>query len=465
MREISNLRTMSRRRFLESLASIGISSQVLNHITQDKLEKITSDPNKEVPRLKEVRTVQTPRGERREPVFYTIPRDKWIHVESTYDAARRVREKIDNETEHDRTDITVAVTTEADTDRDYSVEVQLIRNQSNDYEVATAEEELEQIRDVVSDEVSGKANTQKAESAAPMNVNITEPDVVSDIPVTYRTSVRSNDGGWCDSGDCEGNTSGDRYYEHAYRDHGRWWRPTEVMTGCTVGVEMPDDSDYEMGSCTLGPPVADSSSAERLFLTNAHCAYDRDNEVPEDAIGRTVYQPDTDNPIGEIKAADRHENITGAGWLDGALVSLESDYTNSGKLASKTRGQSDGELAPVEIEIDYLKDNQGTINISRQGRRTGRCTGRLYSIEPRNVEADQFPDEHGIQIQRNYSNGNGNSGGPYFYEEDGELKIVGMHQKSDVSERPPGHPCGDQDLAAGTHISSYKKYFDIYAAT
>lgn len=94
---------MSRRRMLKSLATLGISSSALEFMSQEALADVTDNPKDEVPRLFGVRT--TNRKEflngnsplKREPKYYTIPRDQWIRTETAFNAAKRLRKKFEDE--------------------------------------------------------------------------------------------------------------------------------------------------------------------------------------------------------------------------------------------------------------------------------------------------------------------------------------------------------------------------------
>lgn len=96
---------MGRRRFMKTLSAIGVSGTTLNYLSQDALAELTDDPKEEVPRLlafehtnqeelqqgaKEGRSVKPTR----EPQFYTIPRDKWVTVETAHSAAEKIRGRI-----------------------------------------------------------------------------------------------------------------------------------------------------------------------------------------------------------------------------------------------------------------------------------------------------------------------------------------------------------------------------------
>lgn len=92
-----NFESMSRRRLLRKMASLGVSGGALQFLTGETVAKLTEDPEKNVPRLKGIRhenpsaftSPPYPKSPKWVPEFYTIPRQKWVEVES----ARKAEEK------------------------------------------------------------------------------------------------------------------------------------------------------------------------------------------------------------------------------------------------------------------------------------------------------------------------------------------------------------------------------------
>ena len=90
-----------RRQFLKSLAAIGISGEALRHMSKESLAAVTSDPTKEVPRLRGLQhtnheaVMNENAPPEREPIYYTIPRDEWAYNEGVQNAAVRTKQKLD----------------------------------------------------------------------------------------------------------------------------------------------------------------------------------------------------------------------------------------------------------------------------------------------------------------------------------------------------------------------------------
>ena len=95
----TRLGQLGRRGFISAPVSLGVTGEAAASLTSDELQKLTDNPEKEVPRIKyykhtnhsEVKNGKTPK---RKPVHYTIPRERWERIETTKNAAERVGKKI-----------------------------------------------------------------------------------------------------------------------------------------------------------------------------------------------------------------------------------------------------------------------------------------------------------------------------------------------------------------------------------
>lgn len=91
----SRLGSMGRRGFITALTSLGITGQAAGSLTAEKLEKLTSNPRKEVPRIKYYKHTNHDKVEKgieppnREPVYYTIPRDQWVRTKTAINAGKK----------------------------------------------------------------------------------------------------------------------------------------------------------------------------------------------------------------------------------------------------------------------------------------------------------------------------------------------------------------------------------------
>lgn len=418
-------------------------------MTEDKLKYLTGDPTDQVPRVRAVRMGDEEVSEEppfpsavpdRKVEYYTISRDKWIQVESAFDAAQRIQKKIDSEFRSKTQNIMAGVTTHGSNEQ-YVVTVKIERLSSVDiHTLPTPEQTLDRLKEILPDEAVGQANTSASPSPHQADIDVESATVVEDIPIEYEFAIKTLEG--CGVEKCDWLEDGAGHYTSVYRQSGI--SVDGVFTGSAI--QTPNRNGNWSGRCTLGPRVRDSSG-ERMLFTNAHCVYDTDFESPLDAIGRLVGQPNEEYIIGEVKS------ITHSGQMDAALIELNRSYYATNQLASKTAGEANGILSSTVVGLDYLKDNTRT-PICRQGARSGRCEGRLYAIRDR-------LGGHRIEILRDYHDGGGNSGGPYFIEENGELELVGMHQAGNETNPPSWDPAGPEPLAIGTYIGDLENEFDV----
>lgn len=90
---------MGRRRFVDTLLTLGVSSSTAAALTKDELAKLTDDPSQQVPRTKYFRHTnhdEVVNGGRpnRGPTFYTVPRDQWIETETAVNAATSLGDRL-----------------------------------------------------------------------------------------------------------------------------------------------------------------------------------------------------------------------------------------------------------------------------------------------------------------------------------------------------------------------------------
>jgi hypothetical protein len=85
---------------MKMLAGIGISTEAVAALTQEKLDNLTDDPEERVPRLdsyvhtnpEEIAEGKPPK---RESKFYTIPKDQWVQIEGSSAVAAKVNTQFD----------------------------------------------------------------------------------------------------------------------------------------------------------------------------------------------------------------------------------------------------------------------------------------------------------------------------------------------------------------------------------
>lgn len=335
MVDVSDLTSMGRRRFLSTLGKLGVSAATLNYITKDALADLTSNPEKEVPRL--LGLVHTNHDEivsnnaipKREPKFYTIPREQWARTESTHNAAARLGRIFDSEPWID-----VSVSTRGG---GYGISVNYTIMEHADGSISTPDISLGKAKEMVPAHVKGEviANGEK----------YTREDIRVDI-----NKNRAKEQGYFDSN----------------------FRP--VPGGCQA-----EDS----GPWTTGTPATALQDNSQCWVVAAHC-FNR-------TAGKDIFQPEdssSSNKIGE----SRQYTQKGNGDV-GTIVSTGPD--NSYNIANND-GTYGWQISGV-LSRDKLKDMQANYEeLYQQGKTTGRNSGTILNVntsgEPEKVDLNVDTD-------------------------------------------------------------------------
>lgn len=233
------LSRMSRRRFIESLASLGVTGSALTLMSKDTLAETTENPEKEVPRLFGWRHTNhddvVNKGARpeREPIYYKIPRHKWARVEAAHDAKERVSTILEEEFEKS---VPVGVTTHgsgSNRRKVVEVEYQILESPKGD-EIKSPSVEFSEFKQTIEEKVgttitgiAGKGTKKETRQAG--------------IPVTVDRTRRVQT----------------YSYDYEYRESG-------VPAGCLI--RRPGG-----GVCTSGTPVWDNEIGDHVMVTAGHC--------------------------------------------------------------------------------------------------------------------------------------------------------------------------------------------------
>lgn len=108
---------MGRRRFLKTMSALGLSGAGIEYLTKDAVAEATGNPKDEVPFTAQIRLKNPERlkgghpGEHleMEPVIETMPRDRWVRIESAHKASKRLYRTLQQR--FDDNSITVGVVT------------------------------------------------------------------------------------------------------------------------------------------------------------------------------------------------------------------------------------------------------------------------------------------------------------------------------------------------------------------
>jgi len=404
---------------MTALAGWGVSASAIPGITQETYADLIDDPQEEVPRVaafvhtnhEEVKQGAAPK---RVPIYYKIPREQWVRVESAYDARQRIKTMLDDRPEP----IDVWVTTNSNDEKQIKVEIY------NDGSLGT--HSLRAIETSIPASVDGVAGP-RTESE----------EVVADIPVTVkRTKIASSN-----SADEKPSVEPKSVSKNDIDDFKYWHDWNEIPAGAAANFEY--DLGYE-GQGTLCTPVKDGT--KELMLTAGHNLR-RSNLTLVGAAGKP---PEGDHEFDEEKYSD--DGSVGTDNLDAGLLDTTSLNVDMQYAYATDYGTTTGDITGT-VSKSKLKDieDNGTSTYEtfwRQGAKTGRNS--VFGIAE--VGSNAF------RTTLSSSNTeNGDSGGPYHIEFDlttsserletptdqeiteilsdgGNSNIAGVHQGYDPEE-------------------------------
>lgn len=380
------LSRMGRRRFLGAVAGLGVSGAALQHLTKDVVASV--DLDSEVPRLSKLRhtnheaVLRREERPKREPVFYTIPRDEWAVTETAHAAAARVNKLL--EAKGVSEGVTAGVTTITRNHRtEKAVIVKRTVGQTLDGETVEPTASEEDLRGLLPDTVAGTAGEGEYRTT------------IDDIPVTIETEEisLSPQTGPSDTG--PGN-----YYNYQYRP-------------------VPGGSVLQWGGAggsygTGGTPVHDGNNADYNLVTAGHVIQDED-----------MFQPETDSndQIG-TRIDDERNDPPGAGpGFDAGVINLDVDtYHQFAGNGGDDTYWNDVHIFGTVGRDELVDSENGNYDLRRRGSRTGMETGTL---------GDVYDDSHAFDTSADENDGD--SGGPHFVQEYNpnfgiyEAYIAGIH--------------------------------------
>lgn len=373
---------MGRRRFLNTLAGLGISGSALSHMSQEALAEVTNDPNDEVPRLSALRhknheefVNSVKNGKQtvpeREPVYYTIPRDVWRVNEGCMNAAKRIQNRLRQLPETKGVSAFATKTTSGQQQK-HAVSVKYTTATTATSEVRTPDVGLESLKEELPAETFGVVGQGK------------NAEKVQGFPIIFEEFEKQEDQA--------------DYYDDNY---------DPVGAGCCVDVEDNDKTTYY----TYGTPAKNSQGTTR-GVTAGHCV--------EYASADKWHQPyqlsGPGNWIGD-RIDSKYRNSWDSDNFDaGVMQTVDANW----KLVDDYGGYKSTPIVGV-IGRDELVDNQNSsYKISKQGATLGTDSGYLQDVSTNGFVTDA-------------PRAGGDSGGPHFkkktYPSYGieEYYIVGIH--------------------------------------
>ena len=383
-----DLRKVNRRSFLRKLSAMGVSGAALQYMTKDALAEVTDDPSDEVPILtykrhknhdEFVESLGTDSSVelKREPVYKTVHRDRWLKVQSAFDAASRIRDQFSSTPL-----VNVGVTEETIGQKSrLVVEVDYITLESYSDEKLSPNMSYNEIAESLPSEVQGSIGEGEHRS------------VVEDIPVRLkRTTMRD-----------------ETEYDKEYRP---------VPAGPRVESPYPDTDGYQ--GYTLGTPAYDPNASDyAVWVTVAHAFYKK-NDDRNDVL---VYQNNVEGSdyIGTMSEEDAIYGFNNPNQvnIDAAVVRRNSaDKNRKYDIASNGLFEDyEGWFIKGTVGWDRLKNNVDNpdFTLYKQGSTTGRVNGGL----------DKVGDEY---FFTSFQSKDGDSGGPYFEVSGGDSYIAGVHK-------------------------------------
>lgn len=321
------LKRMGRRRFVNAIANLGVSSYTVSHLSKDALAAATNNPEKEVPRL--LGFVHTNHDEvveknavpEREPRFYTISRDEWAYTESTYNAAAKVSAMFASEPQ---------------------VEVS-VSNRNDSLGISVLYSVIER--------ADGSVDKP----------NIPFKKVKESTPTSITGEVKAN-GKLYSRENIEVNVFKSQEIEQSFDSK---FRP--VPGGCQA--EDPAHEPF-----TLGTPATSLEDNSQCWVTAAH--------VTDRTTGENIHQPNnpyfSSNKIGETRQVTQEGN--------GDVATIVSTGPDNAYNIANDDGTYGWQIAGV-LGRDKLKDmNSNGESLYVQGRTTGRNQGQVLNVDTNGTE-------------------------------------------------------------------------------
>lgn len=345
---IDKLTKMGRRRFVESLAALGVTGTALTNASKSALAESDVDLGNEVPMVRvwkhtnHEEVVENGAKPEREPEYFGVPRDQWVKVQSARDAAERLRNQLDVP------GVQVGVTTVTRGQKPRKAVV--VKHQTEEYDWQddfSPGVSVEDLRDELPATMTGVAGrgTEKARA-------------VKGIPVVTKQQQ-------VDFTDDAVSTAASYDYDCNYRP---------VPAGCAWRTEKGN-------VCTTGTPVHDDDHNENRLVTASHCflSYDatdcRQNYGSGDEIGtRDKDKINFDHP----------PNL-----FDAAVVDLNSGTDVRRDLADEQCDtyRDPGIAGTMDDDwLHQLEDNG--YNVTKQGARTGISSGTVKEVYDTYFEVD-----------------------------------------------------------------------------
>lgn len=323
--------SVNRRRFIQSAASVGVSGTVLSNVfgkasadVQDHTSQVRILKGHEYTNLKEIDKHNA--APVKEPVYSTIPRERWSRIVASFEARQRIQQQVDQITDLN-IDVQVS-TTEKNGKKQKRIVVPYPVTEYPDGTVASPKIEYEDLKNSINREVTGVAAQGTSHERK-----------LENIPVSIE----------------KGQEQLEVHFNSKYRP---------VPAGCQL-QRLPRNK-----ACTIGMPKYSRSDNRWQFVTAGHCI--RDNS------DRKIHQPRNGGVNGSrIGTRLRYRN---ASDFDAGIISRRNGIN---KIMQLAKDDSLGYKYPIrgtmsKSWLQNLDDRSGYITF--QGRTSGVVGGTVDRV-------------------------------------------------------------------------------------
>lgn len=364
----NNIVESNRREFLKNAGTLGLSANIVN--LDDNLAKIGDmafDPDDEVAYVAGWSNKIDDNGDvKKDPMYKTMSHEKWANLQATNSAARQIGRELDNMAPEKNHQISIIESIDKNSDTGRRLDVAIMEDGV-----------YESVLQDISRMVGGEAEIIDEKLKVP--VGVTELDFRGQNHECYST-------------------------------------PYEEFDDVPAAAPMRAPATSLKPGCTAGPYIHDQHGEG--WITAEHVVEDIGNEVLLSENGHRA----THSAIGEVQ--DCYSESGNDYVIDIAFINdAEANKTPYEWIADEDySGNSDIPITTVlaDIELEAQQGNSGW-NINMQGQ--ANCRQESYVHD---MMRDSNGEIVGFLLDDEYSE-DGDSGGPYFHERDGEAYMAGVH--------------------------------------
>lgn len=414
-KEKDKIGLMGRRRFLNFLSGLGLSSLSIQRLSQETVAKKTDDPKSEIPIPAGTRVKHPHKHEEGLPNHpleveektVTVSKDRWKHTQAARDADKKIRKFVNNRFDEDQ----ISVRTECKTsfEREVVVSVTTVVK-----EIVTNQEEIgpdtppETKTVEVEPDVSPDTVATRLPNHVPGHTQIGPNGETMKIPVR----VVSEKSKLCKS------------FNERYRP---------VPGGCRQHAYPDYDWDYTLGTNCY--PFSSSDADERVMLTAGHNFDDPNNNKDYEHI----HQPGKDYTGGN-KVGDHYKHVftnqsEPKKGNDAGVWKTDSGIDLTNKLAKDGGGTRTTVKGTVSWSMIDAYAGDSDYEVKLQGTTSGISSGKITGL---------------IQDHKNFETNlggeGGDSGGPTYHELNDGVELLGITKAANLTSDDTYHQSIEQAM-------------------